>query len=850
MGEVFRAKDSRLDRDVAIKVLPAAFAQDPDRLARFEREAKAIAALSHPNILSIHDTGTLDGHPFVVTELLEGETLGARLGAGGAPLPVRKAIDYAVQVARGLAAAHDKGLVHRDLKPDNIFLLEDGRVKILDFGLARSVAAEPAGSGASETVAALTDPGTVMGTVGYMAPEQVRGRTVDARSDLFALGTVLYEMVAGRPAFTRETAADTMSAILKEDAPELTGSRPDVSPGLDRIIRHCLEKNPTERFQSARDVAFALEALSGTASGTTIGGVASIDPGEHRTRPRVGFVVLAAVAASALLLGGAAGYVATTQFADTSSAIANVSYQPVTFDQGFVYAARFGQDGKTIVYSADWDGRPRDVFVTSVERPEVRALGLAGADLLSLSATGDLAVMSDSRLIDDYLREGTLSRTALAGGVPRPEVEHVRFADIAPDGAVALVRRSGTGFALEFPIGHALETNALANRFFSPRVSPSGREVAAFAGATDGAGLVLRGFARSGGVVFESPSFDNWWGLAWRSDSEVWFAAPAPGDSGDRVSLFSLNRSGAVRRLLQFPGAATLHDVSAHGDVLASIDQSRSSMEWLDPGADARPRELPVAGFSYAVDAADNRALLFSLWGGASGAGEAAYIWRPQETRPVRIAEGSPVALSRDGATALVSRLDNGVRQFWLVPTGVGQPRSIDVGAVESLNGAAWHPDGRLILDLKRPGATAAVFAFATTGGAPLLLLPEGFRLTGERAVSSDGTRLSARDANGSLASCVLATSDCQRVPGSTENDLVAGWHTDSRSLYVYQRYRVPADVALVHTETGRRTPFTVIRPLQPLLTHPTELVMLPDGTAAYSYFRSRSQLFVIRGLR
>ena len=259
MGEVYRAWDTRLDRDVAIKVLPPSFASDADRRARFEREAKAIAALSHPNILAIHDTGAGGGEIYVVTELLDGRTVRDELEKGA--LPIKKAIEIAVQIARGLAAAHEKGIVHRDLKLENVFLLKDGQVKILDFGLARSMATN---TGATETVAVLTDPGVVMGTVGYMAPEQVRGEVTDARTDLFALGAVLYEMLTGRRAFQRNTAAETMTAILREDPPDLMTTRVDLSPGLERIVRHCLEKNPVERFQSARDVAFALEALSGT----------------------------------------------------------------------------------------------------------------------------------------------------------------------------------------------------------------------------------------------------------------------------------------------------------------------------------------------------------------------------------------------------------------------------------------------------------------------------------------------------------------------------------------------------------------------------------------------------------
>jgi serine/threonine protein kinase len=247
MGEVYRARDTRLNREVAVKVLPAAFVRDSERLRRFQQEAQAVAALNHPNILSIHDFGEHDGSPYIVTEFLEGETLRARLNAGA--LPVRKATEYAQQIARGLAAAHDKGIVHRDLKPENIFVTRDGRVKILDFGLAKLMPETVAPDAA--TLASQTEPGMVMGTVGYMSPEQVRGQTADHRSDLFSFGAILHEMVSGKRAFHGETSVEVMSAILKEDPPELTETGRNIPPSLERIVRHCLEKNPEERFQPA-----------------------------------------------------------------------------------------------------------------------------------------------------------------------------------------------------------------------------------------------------------------------------------------------------------------------------------------------------------------------------------------------------------------------------------------------------------------------------------------------------------------------------------------------------------------------------------------------------------------------
>ena len=296
MGEVYRARDKKLDRDVAVKVLPQSVASDPDSLARFEREAKAVAALSHQNILSIFDFGTHDGIVYAVMELLEGETLRGKLDSG--PIPQKQAVDYALQMTRGLSAAHEKGIVHRDLKPENLFVSKDGHVKILDFGLAKKVEAVSAQEQTSApTGSGHTEPGTVMGTMGYMSPEQVRGLPVDHRSDIFSFGTILYEMLSGKKAFKRDTASDTIAAILKEEPPELTQSGRNISPALDRIVKHCLEKDRDNRFQTAKDVAFNLsEQSSSVVSGASGAQVAA--PPARKTRVLIAVaavVVLAAV---------------------------------------------------------------------------------------------------------------------------------------------------------------------------------------------------------------------------------------------------------------------------------------------------------------------------------------------------------------------------------------------------------------------------------------------------------------------------------------------------------------------------------------------------------------------------
>ena len=267
MGEVYRARDARLGRDVAIKVLPSFLCTDSERLRRFEQEARAAAALNHPNILAVFQMGTYEGAPYLVSELLEGETLREQITRGR--MTIRKAIDYGIQIARGLAAAHEKGVVHRDLKPENLFATKDGRVKILDFGLAKLTQPQSSSEHDAPTLTEGTEPGVVMGTVGYMAPEQVRGEAADHRADIFAFGAILYEMLAGKRAFQKPTSPETMAAILNEDPPGISQVTTNVPPALQRVVHRCLEKNPEQRFQSASDLAFALDALSETSINAT-----------------------------------------------------------------------------------------------------------------------------------------------------------------------------------------------------------------------------------------------------------------------------------------------------------------------------------------------------------------------------------------------------------------------------------------------------------------------------------------------------------------------------------------------------------------------------------------------------
>ena len=506
-----------------------------------------------------------------MTELLEGETLRNRLLSGA--LPLRKAIDYAVQIAKGLAAAHEKGIVHRDLKPENLFLTRDGRVKILDFGLAK-LKPETGDDGKTDmkTVSGGTEPGVVLGTMGYMSPEQVRGKPADKRSDLFSFGTILYEMLSGQRAFRGDTAADTITAILTKEPPDLSQTNKEIHPGLDRIVRHCLEKNPEERFESARDVAFDLEALSSVSAPT--GAVAA--PFAEAKRRRVWPLVAGAVLATALAVGVPA-YLAGRKAGDQPPP----SFRQLTFRRGEIQSAQFAPDGTTVVYSAAWDGNPVEIFVGRLESPDSRPFGLAGAEVLAISRLGEAAVSLNRHSVGGFRRSGTLARVSIAGGAPRDVLEDVEWADWAPDGKdLAVVRAERGEIRLEYPIGKVLwKTSGWIG---NPRVSPAGDRVAFIdhpVGTDDGGSVAV--VDRSGRKTVLSKPFSSVQGLAWRPDgAEVWFTAA---DVSLRA-LYSASLSGNVRLRSRAAGNLTLRDISAAGRLLVTRDTPRVGDARSRPG--------------------------------------------------------------------------------------------------------------------------------------------------------------------------------------------------------------------------------------------------------------------------
>ncbi len=853
MGEVYRARDTRLDREVAIKILHESFAQDPSRLARFEREAKAVAALSHPNILALHDAGTEQGTTYAVMELLEGETLRERL-AGGA-MPLRRAVDTAVQIARGLAAAHAKGLVHRDLKPENVFLVADGQVKILDFGLATS--AETASGEAAATQTRMTDPGTVLGTVGYMAPEQVRGQMADARTDLFALGAVLYEMLTGARAFQRDTAAETMTAILREDPSDLPAAQTAQAPALDRIVRHCLEKNPTERFQSARDVAFALEALSGSTGTTAAKAIASVPDAPARVRSaasRLGLIA-AAVVIVAGLAAWAAGYVHIGRAAADGASFANVTYQPVTFDEGFVFAARFARDGRTIVYSADWENQPRDIFVTSLDNSGARALGYKDADLLAVAPDGALAILVENTVPtgNPYVRRGTIARASLTGGAPRKELDRIAFADFAPDGSLMVARtglQSGSGAQLEWPQGRVIvdQPGAFGSAIPNPRVSPTGEHVAFFVCEATGCGITIAD--KTGKTVAKSRPFSDWWGLAWAPGGrEVWFSAVAD-SSGSQCTVYALDLQGHERLLFRTPGALTVHDVSAEGRILASFDQLNERIEMrASPTSPSRDLSWKEGGLLRAVS--PDGVVLFGQTGNSGGPHGSVYVRRLADAEPVRLADGDPIAISDNGETALVVSHSLPLTLSLVPMSGLAQP--LDIGPIEFVSAANWLKDGRLMLEFRHTTTEPlAVFARPAKGGPIAPLLPPDMLLTWS-PVAPDGKHIAAADATGQVHVCTVPASGlatCAPVPGIAAGERIAGWSADSGSLFVYRLYPVPIKIDRVQIATGRRELMATMPTATAAVSGLRRLFVTPGGAVFYSYARDRSSLYTISGVK
>ncbi len=557
--------------------------------------------------------------------------------------------------------------------------------------------------------------------------------------------------------------------------------------------------------------------------------------------------------AGALILGVGAGYFGRAAVTPDVALASNITYRPVTFEEGFVFAGRFAPDGRTIVYSADWDRQQRGVYVTSLDSLEYRLLGFPGSDLLGVSKSGDLAVLNGSAITggNGYWRLGSLAKGSLTGGSSRAKLDGVRFADFGSDGTMAVVREKGWQSTAEYPVGQVLaEASGVGFRgaFASPRVSSSGEYVAFFDTHVPSADTV-KVFNRSGKLVAESRPFHDWWALAWNPNNEIWFAASET--AGSQVGIFSLDLAGKDRVVWRAPGAVTLHDISPQGDVLVSFDRGSVRTELLQ-GAGATPvdRSWREAGALGAHS--NNHIILINGLGDSGGPLGSVYAWMPGAQQPVRIADGQGLALSPDGTKALVTTREAPIK-ISIVPTGAGQVETLDLGLLDFMTWAGWLPDGRLIVNAGRKGEEPAV-QMMTKPGSPLeKFLPAGIVLRGvaQNLISPDGSQMAALDQQSRQMLCTIAKpSTCRPTPGVRDNDVMAGWTADGKAVIVYHREPAGTEVDRVDITTGNRTMVTMIKPLQAALSGINTVIAAPDGTLAYGYSHDASQLYVIKGLK
>lgn len=840
MGEVYRARDRRLSREVAVKILPKDVLRDSDGFSRFVEEAQAASALNHPGIVTVHDFGEEDGQPYIVMELVEGESLRQRLVYG--PLSSKETASLGAQIAEALAAAHGKGIVHRDLKPANVVVTPEGRAKILDFGLARRTTPRPSQPG--DTVATRmkeTAAGLVVGTVDYMSPEQVRGDAVDGRSDIFALGTVLFELLSGRPPFNRATPADTMVAVLMDDPPDLTGSVPAVAPGLERLVRRCLEKNPALRFQSARDVAFALEAV-GAAS--VLRASTEEPPVVPRRRRGRAALVAGAVAVAAALLG--AGW----WVGRSGGPPGPPEMTRLTFSRGSIRSARFGPDGRTVVFGAAWDGAPIRLFVAQPGSPEPQRAELPDADVLSVSPSGEMALSVGRRFRSLFDASGTLARAPIGGRAPRDVLEAVREADWAQDGeALAVVRDVDGKTRLEMPIGTVLfQTDGWISH---PRVSRDGTRVAfvhhPLRWDDRGSVAVVR---RKEAPVTLGGTWQSVGGLAWSpSGKEIWYSG-APAGAGRELRAVDL--SGRDRPLLRVSGNLTLHDVSKEGRVLVSDDKWRRRVFYRAAGAE-RDVELSWLDWTYPRGvSADWSRLLFDELGDGGGRDYAIYIRTTDGGPATRLGRGNALALSPDGKWALSATLDTPAKLV-LLPTGAGAPRALLSGALDH-RVASWLPDGRhIVFGGGEPGAPARLYVQDLDGGSPRPVSPAGvgFATGAALPVSPDGRFVLTTRGDGSTSVQPVDGGPATEVKGLLPDERAVGW-AEGGGLFVVSSTALPARLFRLDPATGARRPQAEIWPADPAgVVAVGPILVRPDGKAlVYGCPQILSDLYVVEGLR
>jgi hypothetical protein len=828
MGEVYRARDTRLGRDVALKTLPERFAADPERLARFQREARASGGLSHPATVTLFDVGAEQGVPYLVSEWLAGETLRTRLATG--PFRPEAVCRIGAQLTRGLAAAHARNIVHRDLSPGNVFLCADGTAKILDFGLARLAPIESGDDGD-------TTPGALLGTAGYMAPEQIQGERVDARADLFALGALLHEMCSGRPAFPGSSPVERMAATLRDDPERLPGE-------LGAAISRCMARAPEARFQSAQDLAFHLEALAARGSGQV-----REEPERGAAKPPAGRPGWMLVAVAALLAAAASATVSLGvlhRLRPVAPAAEQPRYHALTFGRGPVLSARLSRDGQTVVYGASWEGGLPTLYTTRLERPGQSSLGVSGTPV-SVSAKGELAMLTEHRFKDSDFGGGTLARMSLSGGAPRALVEDVVDADWNPDGETLIhVRHVGRRFRIERSGGQVLFESS--GRISRARVQPGGTGIA-FAfhpNPKDDGGKVML-LDGQGPPRELTGRWESLRGLAWAPGPtgwEVWFTAAT---SGGDYALYAARRAGP-ELLDRIPGRMVLEDVSADGRALVDRQSVRNGLWVGSPGG--AERDLTWYEFSVATDlSADGRKVLFVEAAAPEGPEYGAYVRDIDGGPAVRLGNGLPLALSPDGEWALVGR-GGPPATVNLVPTGAGTSRPLPLGSITVVESARFFPDGRhVLLRAHAEGRPARMWVAALDGSPPRPITAEG--VAPLAVPSPDGQRLAGIDDEGALRVWSSDGSELAIVPGRFEDRTVLRWAADGRGVLVRDQ-SMPVQISHVSLDSGRvRAEFTVpsTRGRAGVVAVLTLFVSADGRSYAYTDSERLSRLYLVEGL-
>jgi Tol biopolymer transport system component/predicted Ser/Thr protein kinase len=852
MGEVYRAKDTRLGRDVAIKVLPARFSSSPELRERFEREARAISSLNHARICTLHDVGHQDGVDFLVMEYLEGESLAEKLLKGA--LPLRDTLRIGMEVCEALDVAHRAGIVHRDLKPANIMLTKSG-AKLMDFGLAKASAASGGANrtapllSAAETISGpspispLTGAGQVIGTIQYMSPEQIEGKEADARSDVFALGAVFYEMATGRRPFEGKSQISVASAILEKDPAPIRQLQPLTPPAFERVVSTCLQKNPEERFQSARDIRLELQWIAENP-------IAETKPGQAPAANR-SLSLLPWALAGALAIATSTG--AWLYHRNVGSA-AIPTYKQLTFERGFVYAARFAPDGRSVVYSASWDGQPLQIYSTDPGSPESRALNLLNSTLFAASAK-DLAISIGCR--DRYIGDcqGTLALVPISGGAPRELAEEVVAADWTSDGSeMAIVRHTEGKYRVEYPRGKVIYESHKPLGFV--RIAPDGKSlaIAQSVGEWGDAGRLFV-LDANGKQITHSQMYVSLEGVAWPpSGEEVWLAGTT--DAGWADAIYALRMNGQERIVLRLPGMVRLHDISRDGAALLSKDLWRSDIMYRG-ASDKSERSLSWLDYAQLRDITDDGNMVsIADWGQAAGASGLAFVRKTDGSAAVKLGAWDEPVLSPDGTRVLaVEGVTVGTGKPSVVPIGVGEIQKFEVAEIQNVQSMGWMPDGKSFYYGADDGHGFRMYLQDLAGGKPRAVTPvitvKSYYFE-THLVSPDGKFLFARDTIGKAKLYPVAGGEPQDLAGLMPEDVWMTWTKDGREAYVFHDEKTSATVYRLDVTSGKRQLVAKVAPVDPAgVTSISNVLYTPDGKAyAYSDTQELSELFIVAGVK